>query len=522
MISIKTKLISLTSLSVCLTALILGGLAVWQVTRISNATSLNAIKLIGVAEKEHLDITMGNIEHAVDSIKDVIIREIDDPQEFATDNAYRTKITNKFEELFYTIAYHTTGAAAYYVRYDPTLVPNGDQGFIWTKHSRFSSFSETTLTDLSLYSKDDVEHVGWYYIPVMNGKPTWMTPYLNKNLGIYMISYVIPLYVYGKLIGIVGMDVDFSVIIDEINQLNIYQNGYAYITNERGQIIYHKDYEAGTADIAKATDMQEVSLKMNNDWNIVVTVPRNEVNRERNMLTLRLVLTTIFIAALFIAITIVLTKKLIRPLLELTAAIKKIGEGDLDVSFSSTSDDEIGILSEAFRRTVNHLPEYMYRDSLTGLRNASSYKRTVAQIEERMRYEDDLHFGIIVFDVNNLKQMNDSYGHDIGNQLIVAAAKCICRIFAHSPVFRIGGDEFIAILEHTDLKNQESLLQQFDGDITTFTAANKTFEVSIARGIALYDKTNDSSYSAVVKRADEAMYANKKDIKERMQMKTGK
>ena len=237
MISIKTKLISLTSLSVCLTAIILGGLAIWHVTRISNEGSLHAIQLIGVAEKEHLDITMGNIEHAVDSMKDVILREIDDPQLFAKDDSYRAIVTRKFEELFYTIAYHTTGAVAYYVRYDPVLVPQNKQGFFWTKHSRFSSFAETTLTDLSLYAKDDIEHVGWYYIPVMNGKATWMTPYFNQNLGIYMISYVIPLYVYGKLIGVVGMDVDFSIIIDEINQLNIYENGYAYV--QFGRLYVH-------------------------------------------------------------------------------------------------------------------------------------------------------------------------------------------------------------------------------------------------------------------------------------------
>lgn len=519
MISIKTKLISLTSLSVCLTAIILGGLAIWHVTRISNEGSLHAIQLIGVAEKEHLDITMGNIEHAVDSMKDVILREIDDPQLFAKDDSYRAIVTRKFEELFYTIAYHTTGAVAYYVRYDPVLVPQNKQGFFWTKHSRFSSFAETTLTDLSLYAKDDIEHVGWYYIPVINGKATWMTPYFNQNLGIYMISYVIPLYVYGKLIGVVGMDVDFSIIIDEINQLNIYENGYAYITNERGQVIYHKDYEAGTTDIAKATDMEEVSLKMNNDWNIVVTVPHREVNHERNVLTLKLVIVTVLIVAIFLALTIFITKKIIMPLLELTAATKKIAEGDLDINLTHTSDDEIGILAEAFKRTVHHLPEYMYRDSLTGLRNASSYKRAVTQIKERMRLEDTLQFGIVICDVNNLKQTNDSYGHDVGNQLIIQAANLICRIFAHSPVFRVGGDEFVVILERSDYKNQESLLQQFDADTTTFTAAGKTFELSVARGLAVYDKTNDSSYEAIAKRADEAMYANKKDIKERMQMR---
>lgn len=64
-----------------------------------------------------------------------------------------------------------------------------------------------------MYDPDDLEHVGWYYIPVKNGAPMWMDPYLNENINIYMISYIVPLFAEdGTSIGIVGMDIDFSEI----------------------------------------------------------------------------------------------------------------------------------------------------------------------------------------------------------------------------------------------------------------------------------------------------------------------
>ena len=87
-----------------------------------------------------------------------------------------------------------------------------------------------------MYDPSDVEHVGWYYIPVQNGKETWMEPYLNSNIGVYMISYVIPIEVDGESIGIIGMDIDFSEFTDTIDSLSIFDSGYGFLVNESGKV----------------------------------------------------------------------------------------------------------------------------------------------------------------------------------------------------------------------------------------------------------------------------------------------
>ncbi|MBQ7160032.1 MAG: diguanylate cyclase [Treponema sp.] len=518
MISIKTKLVTLTSIGIFFTAFLLGGLAIWRLTVASNKNSTNALQLICDKEKDKLDSSLGNIRYSVDSMKDVLLSSIGDLNTFAKDAAYREKMTKEFEELFYTIAYHTSSAVSYYVRYNPELIDSGAKGFLWTKRSRFASFSETPLTDIEKYDSNDIEHVGWYYIPVMNKKATWMKPYHNKNLNIYMVSYVVPLYIRGKLLGIVGMDADFTIIIDEINSMNVYTDGFAYITDEQNKIIYHKDYELGTENVEKQNDTQEVSANMNNGWNIVVTVPKKNLHAERNHLLFISIALVIAIVILFILITTRLTKKIITPLIELTHATEQIAEGNFDETSLTVSNDEIGVLTETFKKTLRSLPEFMYQDSVTGLRNNAAYKRIINFLEERIKKEQNLEFSVVLFEVNELEETNKNYEQDVSNQMLIHASKLICSIFVHSPVFRIGDATFVAILEHSDYENEKMLLEQLDGETVTFPYSDKVFAVTLTRGISKYDAHTDTSYSDVYKRAEEAMLENKKVMKNRFRI----
>ena len=91
---------------------------------------------------------------------------------------------------------HTDGAICVYVRYNPDFT-EPTSGIFLTRNSTDEEFTSSVPTDFTMYDKTDVEHVGWYYVPVENGAPLWMDPYLNGNVNVYMISYVVPLYVDG-------------------------------------------------------------------------------------------------------------------------------------------------------------------------------------------------------------------------------------------------------------------------------------------------------------------------------------
>jgi len=518
MVSIKTKLITLTSAGIFFTAILIGGVTIWRLTNVTDQNSKNALQLMCDKEKDKLDSSLGSIRNSVDSMKDVLLSSVGDLQKFSKDKAYREKLTKEFEELFYTIAYRTSSAVSYYVRYNSELIDDGAKGFLWTKRSRFASFSEMELTDINKYDSSDLEHVGWYYVPVKNRRATWMKPYENKNLNIYMVSYVVPLYVRGKLLGIVGMDADFTIIIDEINNMNVFKDGYAYITDDQEKIIYHKDYVLGTDGYETSKDIQEVSATMNNGWHVVVAVPKKELHAERDKMVLISIGLVIVIGALFIIITSQLTNKIVTPLIELKTATERVSEGDFEVKLSKVNNDEIGMLAATFKRTLSSLPEYLYTDSLTGLRNYSAYRRLVTQVEERMRSDSNLKFAVVECDISQLAQTNDSYGTEVGDQMLMASSKKICNIFAHSPVFRIGDDEFVILLENSDYENRSALLHRLNSEAIRVSVQDKEIEVPLAQGMSEYESGKDTSFMDVFKRADNAMIEHKRQLKNRIRI----
>lgn len=514
MTSIKSKLFILISLCVLLTSLIISSLGFFHITAVSNKNARASMDLTSMAEKERLDTTIQNIRHVVNSMRDVIVSEVKNVDDFAQDTVFRNQTTRYFEELNYTLCYNTDGAIAFYLYYNPELFKTGKKGFSWMKGRRSSTFSEVELLDLTDYSTDSYHYVNWYYTTISNRKATWIHPYFNERTNSNIISYAYPIFIRGKLLGVIGMDIDFSIIINEIESVDLFKTGFAYLTDENNLVIYHREFKTGER-VEDDIFWETYSTKLSNGWNLNVTAPIREINAERNKLIAISFLATIVIAIVFSVIASRFTTHIINPLLELTDASRKIAQGDLNVQISCSTNDEIGILAETFRNTLERLPEYMYRDSLTGIRNANAYKHFLSTLEGRIRTEENLKFGIVVMDVNNLKQMNDKFGHEAGDQLLIHATHLICRIFAHSPVFRIGGDEFVIYLENEDLNDIGELMELFDNGQPTFKYKNKLFLISVARGLAVYNKKTDSSYEQLFNRADQTMYDNKREIKEK-------
>ena len=102
-------------------------------------------------------------------------------------------------------------------------------------------------------------------------------------------------------------------------------------------------------------------------------------------------------------------------------------------------------------------------DPLTGVKNKNAYDRKVEDISLRIKNKDNIKFAIALFDINDLKVTNDQFGHNAGDKLIIRSARLICSQFKRSPVYRIGGDEFVVILENADYNNREALVRALGG-----------------------------------------------------------
>lgn len=158
-----------------------------------------------------------------------------------------------------------------------------------------------------------------------------------------------------------------------------------------------------------------------------------------------------------------------------------------------------------------HLDVLAFTDSLTGLKNHAAYSLLKEKMEQKLLDDPNTQFALAMMDVNDLKKANDIHGHKAGDALIICAAQHLCHIFAHSPVCRIGGDEFIAILEHSDYENRAELAQKFTEQmkVTTFFADEQELPLTAALGICDYDPSRHTSFDDVFQEADSAMYENK-------------
>ena len=154
------------------------------------------------------------------------------------------------------------------------------------------------------------------------------------------------------------------------------------------------------------------------------------------------------------------------------------------------------------------------KDALTGINNKTAYDNEIRRLEWSIE-DKTAEFAIGIFDLNFLKRINDTYGHEQGNMAIKKLCHIVCEVFKKSPVFRIGGDEFVVILEHEDYKNCGSLVKAFRARLNALAADTslKPWErTSAALGIAKFDPAHDASVTNVFKRADRAMYTCKKEM----------
>ena len=174
-------------------------------------------------------------------------------------------------------------------------------------------------------------------------------------------------------------------------------------------------------------------------------------------------------------------------------------------------DDEIRKEHEHVQ-ALNTERELARRDELTGTRNKTAYFELEESVQKSIESGmEQPSFAIAIFDINDLKKVNDEEGHKAGDDYIRSAAKLICDTFDHSPVFRIGGDEFVIFMQGDDYDDRDDLMLRFHEQILENILNG--YGPIIASGMAEYIPGSDKSVSAVFERADDNMYNDKRDLK---------
>ena len=294
-------------------------------------------------------------------------------------------------------------------------------------------------------------------------------------------AYYTPVHVNGKTIGLVGTEIDIAVVNREILKRAVTQTaGMALILAAcvLGLLWFiHDRYISKLSQL----QMNVRAYAEEKDAAIAGTIEKSATGKDE-------------IAALSMQIAAMI--------LELENYMKSLVE----------TTQKLGEVQEH----ADAMNELAHMDALTGIRNKTAYDKEIRRVEWELECDRSKRFGVAMIDLNYLKRINDTFGHEQGNVAIKKLCHIICTIFCHSPVFRIGGDEFVVVLENEDYKNVDALVSKFNGTLEKM-ARDTTLEpwekLSAAIGVARYDPVTDTSVENVFKRADKAMYFRKKEMK---------
>lgn len=495
----------------------IGGISIYEVDQYIQEESENFVVVTCENEGAQIDDIFDDMEKSV-KVMESYVMDFFTEEALLEDRNFQEKVINSADQMFADVAKHASGAVAYYFRLDPAI-SNSTMGLFYSKTKDNDEYVSFEPTDISLYEKEDTEHVGWFWQPYEAGKPVWMLPYYNQNNNIYMISYVVPMYHAEKFIGIVGMDFDYTVLAERVHGIKIYENGFAHL-EINGDIVHSDDRVLEEEITHDSNKYLRVSKELKNGMTLVLSASYDDIRQIRYEIGFEILFVVLILSGFFTVVAIIVVKKIVAPLKKIADAAAKLSNGDYNVEFVHSNVSEIELLNTAFENMATHLHERekelrfsANRDSLTGLRNTTAYKRWITMLDKEIDNKT-ANFGVVVFDLNQLKKTNDTYGHDVGNKLIVTAAKVISNVFKRSPVFRIGGDEFLAVLQHKDLEDCEKLFAQLDLECAKTRIEEKgEIPISIARGFAMFDADKDLRFNDVFKRADNAMYENKRKNK---------
>jgi diguanylate cyclase (GGDEF)-like protein len=179
----------------------------------------------------------------------------------------------------------------------------------------------------------------------------------------------------------------------------------------------------------------------------------------------------------------------------------------------------IGILDEDARvrreqeveRSLSDAQRMATVDALTGVKNKRAYAQWEEKINAAIGSGEQEPFAVVVCDINDMKYVNDLYGHKEGDACLKRTSKRICDAFDHSPVFRVGGDEFVALLMGEDYDRREELVEsvnELPRDLTSVRPGD-----TLSAGMVEYDKDAHHSLLSVFEAADQAMYERKQRVK---------
>ena len=526
---IKTKITLIIILAIILSMGIVTLLSMNSIKRLGQEDSEQILLLLCETGQKNLDSYFVSVEQSVGLISSYVETDLEQ-----TELEELPEHVDRVRSIFEDIASQTNGVLTYYYRLDPE-VTTATQGF-WYVDTDGTGFIEYPVTDISRYDTTDTSDLVWFTVPKVTGEGVWLPPYETENLNVYVLSYNVPVYKDGDFIGVIGIEIDYSTMANQVNNIRLYDTGYAFIIDDEGGIIYHPylDILSMTPDeipsvpdgilaegvntryVFDGVEKQGVCLTLHNGMKLTVSVPVDEINGNWETLVSKTVYASIFVLLVFVLIAMYVSSTITKPLIELTKAAQKVSAGDYDVKIDYRSNDEVGILSHAFEDLVNNLKTFIarlkednakleeatIRDALTGARNRFALRRDYDSYIDK-----EVH--LMMFDIDDFKLVNDGNGHAVGDYLLKKTSDTLVNNFGKENVYRYGGDEFLIIMPDVSEKDFKRILSNLANELSIISLEKKQLPVHFSAGY-VYGKTSlQEDLRLMLRQADELLYEAK-------------
>ena len=529
--SIRTKFTLTVVSAIVITLTIAAAIGVISIRELGSDDADQMIHLTATTGAMNLEQYFESVEHSVKTVSTLVSDNFEGmPFDHLDIQVERAR------NLFGKIAYNTNGVLTYYFRIDPE-VSEDVKGF-WYVYQGGEGFVEHEVTDITQYDTSDTSAIVWFTVPKATGEGVWLPPYYTENLGARVVSYNVPVYWRDRFVGVIGIEMEYGMLKQEVENISIFRTGYAFILDEDGNVFYHPQLDSAQLKLEttaidspeqfigsnhiryvfEGVDKEAVWIPLSNGMRLYVCAPVSEIDSGWEGMIRNIIIALFGILVVSIMAMLRFMGRLTKPLGDLTEAARQVDAGNYDFSLEYDKDDEIGILTNTFRQLATNTREKITNarkmasiDPLTGVRNKHAFGQWEDEIDSRIREGKQEPFAVVVCDINNLKTANDLYGHKVGDTCIKNASARICGIFSHSPVFRVGGDEFIIILTGEDLLLRDKLMERVN--VLPRALSKIRAGETVSAGMAVYDKDRHRSLMGVAEEADMAMYERKEFVK---------
>lgn len=272
--------------------------------------------------ERNLDNYFNGVQNSVGKVSSFVEKDIDGLEtEQLERHIYR--VEKYFEEL----AYRTAGVLTYYYRIDPE-VSESVKGF-WYTNVNGDGFIKHEVTDITLYDTQDTSRLIWFTVPKHTGSPIWLPPYITENLNKRVISYNVPIKWHGKFVGVVGIEIDYSTMAEQVESIRLFSNGYAFVNDAEGNVYYHPRIDVASLSEEEMPEVpdglmsestfvrytfegenkQGVWLPLSNGMRLNVVVPVSEIMGEWQYMIWKIIAASAAVLLIVCSLLVIILKR---------------------------------------------------------------------------------------------------------------------------------------------------------------------------------------------------------------------